>query len=156
MARLTQTPFIHPGAEVTDCTLGRYTEVMAGACLTRVTMDDYSYVAGFNDIVDTTIGKFSNIASYVRINPGNHPYQRASLHHFMYRSADYWDDASPDQAFFDWRKSTPCVIGHDTWIGHNAVILPGVTVGHGAVVAAGAVVAKDVAPYTIVGGVAAH
>ena len=46
-------------------------------------------------------------------------------------------------------------IGHDTWIGHGATILPGVTVGDGAVVGAGAVVTKDVAPYTIVGGVPA-
>jgi hypothetical protein len=48
------------------------------------------------------------------------------------------------------------VIGHDVWIGHGATILAGVTVGTGAVVGAGAVVSKDVAPYTIVGGVPSH
>lgn len=37
----------------------------------------------------------------------------------------------------------------------NAVILRGVTVDYGAVIAAGAVVAKDVAPYSIVGGILA-
>lgn len=40
-------------------------------------------------------------------------------------------------------------------IGSRAMILPGVTVGRGAVVAAGAVVTKDVAPYTLVGGIPA-
>lgn len=35
------------------------------------------------------------------------------------------------------------------------IVLPGVTVGNGAVLAAGAVVTKEVAPYTIVGGVPA-
>ena len=43
-------------------------------------------------------------------------------------------------------------IGHDVWIGHGAIILPGRSIGTGAVVAAGAVVTKDVAPYGIVAG----
>lgn len=41
------------------------------------------------------------------------------------------------------------------WISARVIILPGVTIGQGAVVAAGAVVTKDVAPYTVVGGVPA-
>lgn len=47
-------------------------------------------------------------------------------------------------------------IGDDVWIGHGATILKGVTVGSGSVIAAGAVVTRDVAPYTIVGGVPAR
>ena len=43
----------------------------------------------------------------------------------------------------------------DNWIGANATILKGVRIGEGAVISAGAVVVKDVAPYTIVGGVPA-
>jgi hypothetical protein len=31
-----------------------------------------------------------NVAAFTRINPSEHPYQRASLHHFMYRSSYYW------------------------------------------------------------------
>lgn len=42
------------------------------------------------------------------------------------------------------------------WIGNRAILLPGITVGRGAVVCSGAVVTKDVAPYTIVGGVPAR
>jgi acetyltransferase-like isoleucine patch superfamily enzyme len=49
-----------------------------------------------------------------------------------------------------------CAIGHDVWIGHAAIIMPGVTIEAGAVVGAGAVVTKDVAPYTIVVGVPAR
>lgn len=41
------------------------------------------------------------------------------------------------------------------WIGARAILLPGVTIGEGAVVAAGAVVARDVEPYSVVGGVPA-
>lgn len=47
------------------------------------------------------------------------------------------------------------MVGDDVWIGANAVILSNVNVGTGAVIGAGSVVNKDVASYTIVGGVPA-
>jgi acetyltransferase-like isoleucine patch superfamily enzyme len=47
-------------------------------------------------------------------------------------------------------------IGHDVWIGNDAMILSGVVVGNGAVIGARALVTKDVAPYSIVGGVPAR
>lgn len=50
----------------------------------------------------------------------------------------------------------PVTIGNKVWIGANVTILPGVSIGDGAIVAAGAVVTKDVAPYTVVGGVPAR
>ncbi|WP_140538245.1 DapH/DapD/GlmU-related protein [Mesorhizobium sp. B1-1-8] len=43
-------------------------------------------------------------------------------------------------------------VGNDVWIGHGAIMLPGVAIGDGAVVGAGAVVTKDVPPYAIVVG----
>ena len=49
----------------------------------------------------------------------------------------------------------PVVFAGDNWIGANSTILKGVTIGEGAVVAAGSLVTKDVAPYTVVGGVPA-
>lgn len=48
------------------------------------------------------------------------------------------------------------MVGNDVWIGYEAVILSGVHIGDGAIVGARAVVTKDVAPYTIVGGVPAR
>lgn len=44
------------------------------------------------------------------------------------------------------------IIGHDVWIGAEAMIMPGITIGNGAVIATRAVVTKDVEPFTIVGG----
>jgi virginiamycin A acetyltransferase len=44
------------------------------------------------------------------------------------------------------------VVGHDVWLGYQAVVMPGVTIGSGAVVAAGSVVVADIPPYAIAGG----
>lgn len=49
----------------------------------------------------------------------------------------------------------PVKIGDYVFIGPRAIVLPGVSIGKGAVVAAGAVVTKDVADFTIVGGIPA-
>ena len=48
------------------------------------------------------------------------------------------------------------VIGKGAWIGAGTIILKGVHIGEDAIIAAGSVVTKDVAPYTVVGGVPAH
>lgn len=52
--------------------------------------------------------------------------------------------------------SAPVVIEHDCWLGVNAVVLKGVRIGHHSIVAANAVVTRDVAPFSIVGGVPAR
>ena len=44
------------------------------------------------------------------------------------------------------------VIGNDVWIGHKAVIMPGVTIGDGSIVAAWSVVTKSFPPYSVIGG----
>jgi maltose O-acetyltransferase len=44
------------------------------------------------------------------------------------------------------RRTAPVRIEDDVWIGHGAIIEPGVTVGKGAVVSAGSVVTTDVPP----------
>jgi acetyltransferase-like isoleucine patch superfamily enzyme len=50
----------------------------------------------------------------------------------------------------------PVVVEDRVYLATRATVLPGVRIGEGAVVAAGAVVTKDVAPYTVVGGVPAR
>jgi phosphonate metabolism protein (transferase hexapeptide repeat family) len=148
-------PLIDPTAQVRDSRLGRFTEVGARTKVAETDMDDYSYVVNDSEIIYTRIGKFCSIAAHTRINPGNHPMERATQAHFTYRSSTYFPGEPDERAFFDWRRSNAVVIGHDVWIGHGAIILPGRTIGTGAVVAAGAVVVKDVAPYSIVAGVPA-
>ncbi|MEM6679061.1 MAG: chloramphenicol acetyltransferase [Pseudomonadota bacterium] len=152
MKTLSEMPLIEPGCTVVNSTVGRYTELQAGTTLLNTAFGDYSYTAGACDIANATVGKFVNIASYVRIGATDHPMSRASQHHFLYRSAMYFEDAEDDAAFFEARAARRTVIGHDVWLGHASMIKPEVTVGHGAVVGAGAVVTRDVAPYTIVAG----
>ncbi len=148
-------PMLHPDCDITEVSFGAWCEIGRGTRLAHSLLGDYSYCDRYCDIANARIGKFSNIASFVRIGATDHPLDRASLHHFMYRSKAYWPDAEDDAAWFAKRRARLTVIGHDTWIGHNAQIKPEVTVGHGAVVAAGAVVTKDVPDYAIVAGVPA-
>jgi len=149
---LSPTPLVHPSAHVQDSRLGAHPEVGARTILTEVTMDDYSYVVNDSQITYASIGKFCSIAAMTRINPGNHPMQRATQAHFTYRSSAYFPGEADDAEFFAWRRKHHVQIGHDAWIGHGAIILPGRNVGTGAVIAAGAIVTKDVPAYTIVAG----
>ncbi|MDD2880794.1 MAG: DapH/DapD/GlmU-related protein [Rhodoferax sp.] len=153
--RLGLAPTIAPGASVRDSRFGRYTQVGDQVHMANCLLDDYAYVQPYCDLMSTDIGKFANIASMVRINPGFHPMDYPSLHHFTYRPTMYGMAEQDDAAFFEWRSRQRVVIGHDTWIGHGAVIMPGVRIGNGAVVGSNSVVTKDVPAYAIVGGVAA-
>ncbi|MES2145556.1 MAG: chloramphenicol acetyltransferase [Pseudomonadota bacterium] len=156
MPRLSaERPLIHPDCLISEATFGAWCEVGAGSRILHSTFQDYAYCDRLSDIANTTVGRFANIAAMTRIGPTDHPMTHASLHHFLYRSSYYWDDAEDDPAYFAVRRARRTVIGPDTWIGHGAIIKPDVTIGAGAVVAAGAVVTRDVPPYTIVAGLPA-
>ncbi|MBU1234026.1 MAG: acetyltransferase [Proteobacteria bacterium] len=146
-------PTLAPNASVRDSNFGRYTEVRDFAELIESSLDDYSYVMERSSIAYSDIGKFVNIASDVRINPGNHPMEWVSQHHCLYRRVQYGFAECDDEEFFSRRRQHQVHIGHDVWIGHGATIMGGISIGNGAVIGAGAVVTHDVAPYTIVAGV---
>ena len=69
----------------------------------------------------------------------------------MFQTGKHDVDSPEFKAVFE-----PIVVEDRTWIAQNALVLAGVTLGEGAVVAAGSVVSKDVAPYTMVGGIPAR
>lgn len=154
--RLTAEPSVHPTAEVHSAHLGAYTEVGLMSFLEKVTMGDYSYCGQFCFFQNVTIGAFANIAAAVRVGPTMHPTERATQHHFTYRRRLYGFAETDDESFFAWREAQRATIGHDTWIGHGAIIMPNVTVGTGSVIGAGAVVTRDVPPYTVAVGVPAR
>lgn len=149
-------PHIHPDCEISNSSFGAFCEVGRGSRILNSEFGDYAYCDRYADIANCTVGKFANIAAFTRIGPTDHPMANAAQHHFLYRSADYWEDATNDAAFFDHRASRRCSLGHDCWIGHGAIIMPEVTLGIGVIAAAGAVVTRDVPPFMIVAGVPAR
>jgi len=52
-------------------------------------------------------------------------------------------------------KGLKVKIEDDVWIGRNAIVMPGIKIGKGSIIGAGSVVTKDVAAYSVMGGVPA-
>lgn len=112
-------------------------------------LGDFSYISGPGTFIGgARIGRFCSIARGTIIGIAGKDMTRVTTSNFP---------TSP--AYGGLAKATrmppqkpATVIGHDVWIGVNAVIMRGVTVGHGAVIGASAVVVRDVPPYAVVGG----
>jgi acetyltransferase-like isoleucine patch superfamily enzyme len=121
-------------------------------------------------IIDAAaVGRFSIFAAEVTIGLPEHAVEFLSFNSFFRYNKEWQKDYWSSDKCGGWRdemsrkyqgaiadKKGLAVIGNDVWVGYRAVVLNGCRVGDGAVVAAGAVVTKDVAPYTIVGGVPAR
>ncbi|MDZ7278439.1 DapH/DapD/GlmU-related protein [Pantoea eucrina] len=154
-AKLQHT-VIDASVRMRDTRIGAQCEILAHSYLEYSEVGDFSYLGEHCWIADTHIGRFTAIANYVRIGAPNHPMDRPAQHRFTYCPEYYDAQAQRDSGFFARRRADRVIIGNDVWIGHGAIVLPGVHVGDGAVLAAGAVVTRDVAPYTLVGGVPAR
>jgi acetyltransferase-like isoleucine patch superfamily enzyme len=93
------------------------------------------------------IGNYCSFATGVQFIPDNHPIQDVSTHPFFHRPEFGFVKKEKDN------KSDLTIVGHDVWIGKNAIILPNCKkIGNGAIIGAGAVVTHDVEPYSIVAG----
>lgn len=148
---LKEEPTIHDTSVIKKSSFGRYVEIAQNNNIAESTLDDYSYTSENCQIIYSHIGKFVNIASYVRINPGQHPMHNVSQHHMQYRK-EMFGFGEDDNAFFEWRRSKRVNVGHDVWIGHNVTIMGGISIGNGAVIGSGAIVTKDIPPYAIAVG----
>ena len=149
-------PRIHPTAELKSCRLGRHVVIGERVVLREVTVGDYSYFERHGEAIYARIGKFCSIAANVRVNALEHPMERATTHKITYRPNEYFRFLGVDQTFRERRRGKPVAIGNDVWIGHGAVVMPGVSIGDGAVVGANAVVTRDVGAYEIVAGAPAR
>lgn len=113
-----------------------------------VTIGLYSY--GCFDLArvpaGVTIGRYCSVAPSAHIFLRNHGVGFLGLTAYLYNEA---------LGVVDESRIAPATlaVGDDVWIGHNAILLPGVgSVGRGAVIGAGAVVTRPVPPYAIVAG----
>lgn len=134
----------------------------------NITVGDYTY---YDDPADPTgfernnvlfncpefgdrliIGRFCSIASGARFIMGsaNHRISSVSTYPFSVFGGVWEENTPPYLSQLPFKGDT--VVGNDVWIGRESVIMPGVRIGDGAIVAACSVVAKDVEPYTVVGG----
>jgi virginiamycin A acetyltransferase len=94
-----------------------------------------------------TIGRFCSIAKGVTILlKADHRIDWVTTYPF----SELWPEASGHPGHPTTKGEI--VIGHDVWIGQDAIIMSGVRIGNGAVVAAGSIVTSDVPAYGIVGG----
>jgi virginiamycin A acetyltransferase len=130
----------------------------------NVTIGDFTYANDFDPPDDwrarlapylypgaperLVIGRYGQIAHGVRFitASANHPMDGVSTYPFPIFDAGLrplWQamPALPDT-----------VIGHDVWIGHGAIILPGARIGHGVIIGAGAVVGGTVPDFAVVAG----
>ena len=124
----------------------------------------FSYaVSGYYSCV--SIGRYTSIGEEVQIGRASHPTTWVSTSPFFYLPVPLFDvgadfEASDRYASYGAPQrrgavSTafkPVKIGNDVYIGHGAMVMPGVTIGDGAIVGASAVVTKNVPPYAIVAG----
>ena len=67
---LSLAPTLDPQSIVKDCRFGRNTQVGEQTRMEDCLLDDCAYVQPFCDLMSADIGKFTNIAAMVRINPG--------------------------------------------------------------------------------------
>ena len=77
---------------------------------------DWSYAVRDVEIFNARIGKFCNIAAAVRLNPTNHPMDRASLHHFTYRCrSHHLAEMDDPEVFASRRRPLPRNTADPTW-----------------------------------------
>ncbi|XPV68296.1 MAG: DapH/DapD/GlmU-related protein [Halarcobacter sp.] len=148
---LEKKPQFDTSSIIIDSEFGEFVEIGSFNNIQESTIDKYSYTCENCQIIYSYIGKFVNIASYVRLNPSPHPMEKVTQHHMLYRK-EMFGFGEDDNSFFDFRRSRRVHVGHDVWLGHNVVIMGGVTIGNGAVIGSGSIVTKDIPPYAIAVG----
>tara|TARA_B100001175_G_C19370326_1_gene571427 strand:- start:269 stop:976 length:708 start_codon:yes stop_codon:yes gene_type:complete len=138
---------------IMECELNNNIAIYDNAIVKNCNIGCHTYIQKNSRIFNADIGNFCSIASNVSIAPGLHFRSGISTHPSFYLKNNPLTMTFSDEDTFETFKKV--TIGHDVWIGENAIIMDGITVGTGAIIAASSVVTKNVEPYAIVAGVPA-
>lgn len=141
-------------AFIENSILGKYNTFFDNVFLFNSFIDDFTYIQKNTSVISAEIGKFCSIAAGVRIGLGSHPIDRISTHPAFYSASQPLAKTLTDKDSFSCFKKT--YIGHDVWIGENALVKDGVNINTGAVIGAGAVVTKDIPAFGLAVGVPAR
>ena len=95
------------------------------------------------------IGKGSGIVAHERVEIGDDVFTGPNVY-ITDANHGYEDLSTPIGKQF--APSRPVMIGAHSWLGHGAVVLPGVTVGRHVVVGAGSVVTEDLPDHCVAVG----
>lgn len=135
------------------CEFEEYVTLEDNVVIKNCKIGKFTYLGTRSFFSHTTIGRFCSITLDVKCGLGQHPTSRFVSTHPMFYNATLRPAqlTLADRSYFE--DINPVTIGHDVWIGANAIIMDGVTIGDGSIIAAGCIVTKDVEPYSIVGGV---
>ncbi|MFI4954552.1 MAG: CatB-related O-acetyltransferase [Gammaproteobacteria bacterium] len=98
------------------------------------------------------IGRFCSIGKNVvlGLEAKGHPLDWLSTHPFQFDDKHLISPPSEKVSYAT--PIPPTLIGHDVWIGQQAMIMHGLNIGNGAVIGAGAIVTRDIPPYAIAAG----
>jgi acetyltransferase-like isoleucine patch superfamily enzyme len=121
-----------------------------------------TYISGDCKLSKIKIGRFcsigQNLKNHFSLHPGSdfistHPAFFSTKKQAGFTFVE--DNSFEESKYVDEDKKYYSIIGNDVWIGNDVKIMEGIEIGDGAIIATGAIVTKDVAPYSIVGGVPA-
>ena len=129
------------------------TRIVAPFYLKDVVLGDYSYIAKNSHITNTEIGKFCSIGPNFCCGMGIHPTSGVSTSPMFYSVAKQNGFSLTNENKIEEQKKIK--IGHDVFVGANAMVFDGISIGNGAVIGAGAVVVKDIPDYAIAVGIPA-
>lgn len=138
-----------PIPSIKNSVISKFSKVEAGSQVVNSTFEKHSF-CGYNcTILNTKIGKYTSIASDVKIGLVQHPIDWLSTSPVFYKGRD---SIKTKISEFEFNNKVTTIIGNDVWIGEGCFIKQGVKVGNGSIVGMGSVVTKDVEPYAIVVG----